>query len=225
MHSWIRRSRPSSFEAISEADTFRNLVAGDRILGQLMWRVLINRPPNSWSTYASEGHLRLRWRFRSRQRRNIDASPSAMATIVFDKALGAYAAQIYLERSIPMRSVNSFFPVSQLPPIQQDPNMSSTSTNLSCARCHTSEQHLAQPLKRCRACRTIQYCSQECQRSDWPQHKHHCRQTGGAETGPERTRGTMRVNLFGNTPTPNDTIYYIKTSTPHLYDISVSGPF
>ncbi|KAK4544584.1 hypothetical protein LTR36_004156 [Oleoguttula mirabilis] len=111
--------------------------------------------------------------------------------------------------------------------------------NLSCARCHTPAAHLDEGLKQCTGCRSIQYCSRDCQRNDWPRHKDQCRQaqTGDIAQPSTRTRTTTRLNWESFTqsrrsggdknrnPTPAGTIYYLQTSTPHLYDISVSGPY
>lgn len=47
---------------------------------------------------------------------------------------------------------------------------------------------------------------------------------------PQRVHTTMRVNganVFGlgSPQPPTDTIYYLRTSTPHLHDLSLIGPF
>ncbi|KAH9827212.1 hypothetical protein Tdes44962_MAKER03022 [Teratosphaeria destructans] len=67
----------------------------------------------------------------------------------------------------------------------------STLPNLSCGRCHRPQAHLSGPLQLCSRCRSIRYCSRDCQRRDWPSHKPQC-QTG---TVRDRVRTPMRLNL------------------------------
>ncbi|RDL37523.1 Uncharacterized protein BP5553_04956 [Venustampulla echinocandica] len=44
----------------------------------------------------------------------------------------------------------------------------------SCFTCHKLPAELPQPLKRCAKCQKAFYCSQECQKQDWKNHKRLC---------------------------------------------------
>ena len=44
----------------------------------------------------------------------------------------------------------------------------------SCAHCGACEVHVAQ-FKRCSACKTVVFCSKDCQLANWPQHKAACK--------------------------------------------------
>jgi hypothetical protein len=44
----------------------------------------------------------------------------------------------------------------------------------SCNSCKKSQSNVPKPLKRCAKCQKALYCSQECQRTDWPSHKQFC---------------------------------------------------
>src|SRR5947199_9273528 len=50
----------------------------------------------------------------------------------------------------------------------------------SCTTCHKLESDLKDNLKYCAKCRNTLYCSRECQKADWKQHKQVC---GGKQTG------------------------------------------
>ncbi len=69
--------------------------------------------------------------------------------------------------------------------------------SLSCARCHVSEDTIGQPLQRCAGCRSVYYCSRECQKNAWSDHKAQCRSSPANGTpGPSTTtRTTMTMNL------------------------------
>nr|XP_039274729.1 ubiquitin carboxyl-terminal hydrolase 19-like [Styela clava] len=45
-----------------------------------------------------------------------------------------------------------------------------------CAKCGKCEDELGFKIKRCLKCKSVGYCGQDCQRSDWPQHKLKCNQ-------------------------------------------------
>src|ERR1700722_699937 len=55
----------------------------------------------------------------------------------------------------------------------ETPQTSSTSPP-SCSTCHKLQPELPHPLKRCAKCQTTLYCSRECQKDDWKNHKRIC---------------------------------------------------
>lgn len=52
--------------------------------------------------------------------------------------------------------------------------MATRTGELSCNSCKKLRSDVSQPLKRCAKCLKALYCSQECQRTDWPSHKRFC---------------------------------------------------
>jgi hypothetical protein len=121
---------------------------------------------------------------------------------------------------------------------------SATGTNSSCARCHQTQDQLDEPMKRCTGCRSVLYCSRDCQKLTWKTHKSACHTIQAIEAPPEQNnRTTMSLNFNdfsklakeqtsstdnGDGSSSSDdaeTIYYLETSTPHTYDISLSGPY
>ena len=52
----------------------------------------------------------------------------------------------------------------------------------SCANCSKVQEDGATPLQRCARCRTTHYCSKDCQKADWKNHKKNC--------GPASSNGT-----------------------------------
>ncbi|KIV78933.1 hypothetical protein PV11_06532 [Exophiala sideris] len=98
-----------------------------------------------------------------------------------------------------------------------------------CFRCQHHPDPDEEPLKRCSKCRSRHYCSQECQRNDWPTHKKECDiLAAGGQSG--RMRSTFRMaGLPSMRHEPAvadpDTIYYVKTSTPHIHRVTISGPY
>ena len=109
-------------------------------------------------------------------------------------------------------------------------NASQTNTSY-CFRCNHHPCHDDEALKRCSRCRARCYCSSDCQRRDWPRHKIECctLADGGEVHTTQRTifrvQGSPRG--LGNPAEliDPDVIYYLKTSKPHIQDVSISGPF
>ena len=52
--------------------------------------------------------------------------------------------------------------------------MSNTNPGPKCGSCDKTEADVGHPLKLCAKCRSAQYCSRECQKDDWKQHKKVC---------------------------------------------------
>jgi hypothetical protein len=68
-------------------------------------------------------------------------------------------------------------------PVQQHDDARSTapaaeSSVEACHFCAKSQAHIASRLKLCNRCRSVSYCSVECQRSDWSAHKKECAKPG-----------------------------------------------
>lgn len=52
--------------------------------------------------------------------------------------------------------------------------MAANGDELSCNSCKKPQSDVTQSLKRCAKCRKALYCSQQCQKTDWPSHKRLC---------------------------------------------------
>lgn len=117
-------------------------------------------------------------------------------------------------------------------------------TNNSCARCHVSEHDLGIKMKQCARCRSVYYCGVGCQTEAWESHRTTCRDRasrvttrltwselsgwrldGDAIYHPETQSATMPTTDLSRSTDGPDTLYYLETSVPHLYDISISGPY
>jgi mitochondrial splicing suppressor protein 51 len=86
--------------------------------------------------------------------------------------------------------------------------METTSTSTpSCNTCHKLQTDLPQPLKHCAKCQTTKYCSRECQKADWKNHKILCvlqaaARQGAADaasssTGPHNPGFNVMNGLYG----------------------------
>lgn len=119
-----------------------------------------------------------------------------------------------------------------------------TTTSIHCFRCQYHPGPDDTPLQRCGRCRARHYCSRDCQTADRPTHKNECRILASGGEVPNRIRSTMRISLGGrgnmidssnstttitNTqPTQgpqSDDILYLQTTTRHLDDVTISGPY
>ncbi|KIW44146.1 uncharacterized protein PV06_05179 [Exophiala oligosperma] len=103
-----------------------------------------------------------------------------------------------------------------------------TTTGIKTPYCFRCQQHPDlddPPLKRCGSCHSRRYCSRECQRNDWPRHRDECCLLAQGKPVPNRQRTTMRLNWHPWGGPGPDTICYLKTSRPHLKDVSLSGPY
>ena len=78
-----------------------------------------------------------------------------------------------------------------------------------CANCNKVQDSGEVTLQRCSGCRAAYYCSKDCQKADWKNHKKTCRSSSSTDTGASQTggssffssKGTME-NLLGlNTST------------------------
>jgi hypothetical protein len=72
---------------------------------------------------------------------------------------------------------------SSSPPVQQHDDVRASapaaeSSVESCHFCAKSQSHVASRLKLCNRCRSVFYCSVECQRGDWSAHKKECVKPG-----------------------------------------------
>ncbi|KAF2740883.1 hypothetical protein EJ04DRAFT_507348 [Polyplosphaeria fusca] len=84
-----------------------------------------------------------------------------------------------------------------------------------CSRCNRYPDHNECAFQHCGRCRARHYCSRECQRVDWKEHKGECRSIANGLPAPTGAFGEAKA----------DSIYFLKTTFPHIKDISVSGPY
>lgn len=71
--------------------------------------------------------------------------------------------------------ISACFADSSVPHVQPHVNiLASESAVKACHFCAKSQAHVADRLKICDRCRSVSYCSVECQRSDWSAHKKEC---------------------------------------------------
>ena len=73
-------------------------------------------------------------------------------------------------------------------------------TENQCASCGKKESELSIPLKRCAKCQTGRYCSRECQKADWKNHKKNCGSRSSQNDGAANSRSTSSSgNPFATT--------------------------
>jgi hypothetical protein len=88
-------------------------------------------------------------------------------------------------------------------------NMADASTNSvppKCAKCSKDKSDSGQGLKRCGRCKLAHYCSRECQKADWKNHKTLCGSTG-------------------DSPSPPSTLSPSTSTTPPQHLFSIDRPF
>jgi hypothetical protein len=59
-------------------------------------------------------------------------------------------------------------------PIEQQAGSSASASEKKCANCHKAESDPEKPLKPCSKCQSVNYCSRDCQKLGWKQHKKTC---------------------------------------------------
>lgn len=91
------------------------------------------------------------------------------------------------------------------------------SSSTTCGGCGKAEAEAGKPLKHCAKCQTTQYCSRECQKQDWKQHKKVCAANAGTRTG---TTTTDAPSTAGRNSSSQST-----TSRPKNLDIFIEKPF
>jgi hypothetical protein len=98
-----------------------------------------------------------------------------------------------------------------------------------CFRCEHRPGLNGPILKRCGACCSRHYCSTECQLKDWPKLIIECpifQASGEAPAHVRQNTATARdAFAIGAIDIDPDMISYLKTSKPHLKDVSISGLF
>lgn len=99
---------------------------------------------------------------------------------------------------------------------------------LACTSCQTQQYELAEPLKKCTRCRSQRYCSRNCQEADWPRHKLICEERPAGEADPPM-KASLSFNMGSQLGRPREDlsgiIYYLRTSQPHIHDVTISGPY
>lgn len=98
---------------------------------------------------------------------------------------------------------------------------------LCCTSCRVAQGQLGVELKKCAKCHSQRYCSRECQQADWSKHKLHCEERPADESEPSlrsNLRFRMGSSLSGE-PDEAESVYYLRTSQPHVHDVTVSGPY
>jgi hypothetical protein len=83
-------------------------------------------------------------------------------------------------------------------------------------------------MNRCGGCTTIGYCGRDYQRSDWPLHGKECQNLEAGVPMPSFTQAVMRLSRRGRkSPLPPDLdiVYYSRTKSPHILDVSLPGLF
>ncbi len=78
------------------------------------------------------------------------------------------------------------FGVGQAFDVQIMPDMHKLAVASTCDYCHVITR--ATTWKRCGGCRSVSYCSAQCQRLDWPSHKQACRPSATARPNPVGSR-------------------------------------
>jgi hypothetical protein len=90
--------------------------------------------------------------------------------------------------------------------------------------CERPSERVGHALQQCGGCKTLYYCAKPCQQADWKHHKKECLAIKNGEAVPQSKRASVRVSEPVPAPDP-DTVYYTKTSLPHVLDVSIARPF
>ncbi|KAH7122248.1 hypothetical protein B0J11DRAFT_334194 [Dendryphion nanum] len=100
-------------------------------------------------------------------------------------------------------------------------------STIKCFWCQTSPEDKGRSeFSRCSRCKSLQYCSSACQRTDWSHHKTECRAISEGKRTAPLSRASISTNTLATSTVPNpDAVYYIKTSIPSTRDISLMGPY
>jgi hypothetical protein len=62
-------------------------------------------------------------------------------------------------------------------------NVSQPQPQKKCFKCGAATTKTGTPLLKCNACKTARYCSSDCQKLDWRQHRPICKQVQGKGVG------------------------------------------
>lgn len=71
-----------------------------------------------------------------------------------------------------------------------------SNSTTACAKCKKDRSSLPNPLKKCSRCGGPRYCSQECQKADWKQHKKVCRPTKPSQQASTSTSRSNKADAF-----------------------------
>jgi hypothetical protein len=82
--------------------------------------------------------------------------------------------------------------------------------------------------KLCGACRSVRYCSVDCQRKDRKHHKEECAAIAEGKPRQLLSRAALWVvpqESLSSFPPVDDIVYFLKSALPHSRDVTISGPY